>query len=574
MRALALALVALAAACAPPAAQRGGEASAAGAPGAEAPFTDVTAAAGIRFTHRTGASGRKYLPETMGSGCGFIDYDGDGDPDLYFADGAPLPGDDTPVRPGALYRNRGDGTFEDVTAAAGLGEPFYGMGVAVGDVDNDGDADLFVSALGPNRLFLNRGDGTFEEAGARAGVADPGFGASAAFLDYDLDSDLDLYVVNYVAWSPESDVRCTLDGRSKSYCTPEVYRGQSGRLYRNRGDGTFEDVTRAAGVERPDGKGLGVAILDANRDGWPDLAVANDTTPNFLFINRGDGTFREAGVDSGVAYSESGAARGGMGIDAADYDLDGFPDLLIGNFSKEMAALYRGGAEGRYLDLAAPAGLGLPTLLTLAFGTFFFDFDLDGLPDVLIVNGHIEPDIQKAQEMIAYAQPPQLFRASGKGRFVEVRDQGGPLSGAYVGRGAAYADVDLDGDLDVALSQNGGPALLWRNETIPPSAAAVTGGRSPKTPAWVRVRAVGVKSNRSGLGAVVRAHTGSGPREVVIRSGSSYLSASEAVATIGLGDEETPVRVEIVWPGGDIQALGALSPRRTYTVTQGQPPRR
>jgi hypothetical protein len=511
----------------------------------------------------------------MGSGCGFFDYDGDDDPDLYLANGTALPGDTAPPTHGALYRNRGDGTFEDVTRAARLDDLIYGMGVAVGDVDNDGDADLFVSAVGPDRLYVNRGDGTFEEAAQRAGVADPGFGASAAFLDYDLDGDLDLYASNYVEWSPETDARCTLDGRSKSYCTPEVYRGRSGRLYRNRGDGTFDDVTRAARVERPDGKALGVAVLDADSDGRPDLAIANDTTPNFLFLNRGDGTFREAGVESGMAYSESGAARGGMGIDVSDYDLDGIPDILIGNFSKEMVALYRGSEGGRYLDLAAPAGIGLPTLLTLAFASIFIDYDLDGLPDVFIFNGHIEPDIQKVQETIPYAQPPQLFRNAGGGRFEEVRPSAGPLARPYVGRGGAAADIDADGDLDLALTTNGGPAMIWRNETIRAGgrsaggqAGATGGSPSASAPLWLRVRATGTRSNRTGLGVVVRAHTASGVRSAIIRSGSSYLSASEPVATLGFGSGPPPDRLEIVWPGGKVQTVDNPSINRMLTLTE------
>ena len=541
-------------------------ATAAAGDGAAGPFIDITRGAGIEFVHRTGGSGRKYLPETMGSGCAFFDYDGDGDADLYFVNGTALPGDSAPPTSGVLYRNRGDGTFEDVTRAAGLWDPVYGLGAAVGDIDNDGDPDLFVNALGADRLYRNRGDGTFEEIAARAGVSDPGFGSSAAFLDYDLDGDLDLYAANYVEWSPETDVRCTLDGKTKSYCTPEVYRGRSGRLYRNRGDGSFEDVTRAAGIERPDGKTLGVAVLDANGDGWPDQALDNDTTPNCLFLNRGDGTFREAGVESGMAYSESGAARGGMGVDAADYDLDGIPDILIGNFSKEMVALYKGGVEGRYLDLAAPAGLGVPTLLTLAFGAFFFDYDLDGLPDILIVNGHIEPDIGQVQEMITYAQPAQLFHNLGGRRFAVVEDKGGPLSETYVGRGAAYADIDGDGDLDVALAQNGRPAVLWRNETI-------RGERSAGAPAWLRVKPVGTKSNRSGLGVMLRVRIAGGVRTAVVRSGSSYLSASEQVAAVGLGADQEPEKVELVWPGGSVQDLGRVPVNRTLTVVEGEPPR-
>ncbi len=555
-------LMSLFAACAPSdhrPSSSDGEDGAAAAVEVISPFVDITEGSGIHFVHRTGASGRRYLPETMGSGCGFLDYDGDGDPDLYFANGTALPGDGGALTSGALYRNRGGGKFEDVTREAGVWDPIYGMGVATGDVDNDGDTDLFVSALGPDRLYINRGDGTFEEAAARAGVDDPGFGASAAFVDYDRDGDVDLYLVRYVEWSPATDLHCTLDGESKSYCTPELYRGSSDRLYRNRGDGTFEDVTQAAGVERPEGKSLGVAVLDANSDTWPDLVVANDTTPNYLFLNQGDGTFRGAGVESGMAYSESGASRGGMGIDAADYDLDGVPDILIGNFSKEMAALYRGTESGRYIDLAAPAGVGLPTLLTLAFASFIFDYDLDGVPDILMINGHIEPDIRRVQEIISYLQPPQLFRGSANGRFEEFAGEEGVFAGAYVGRGGAYADIDGDGDLDVAVTQNGMAAMLWRNEA---------GSRH----SWIRVRPVGIRSNRSGLGATLRVYTPAGLRTSTVRSGSSYLSASEQIATVGLGDiQARAMHADLVWPDGTVQDLGNLPLNRMLTVVEGEP---
>ncbi|MEK7799689.1 MAG: VCBS repeat-containing protein, partial [Acidobacteriota bacterium] len=305
-------------------------------PGTPVLFTDVTRAAGIGFVHDSGAFGRKYLPETMGSGLAFLDYDGDGFQDLFFVNSADWPEKRRRAATQALYRNQGDGTFEDVTRKAGLAVEIYGIGVAAADYDNDGDTDLFINALGPDRLFRNRGDGTFADVTQRAGVSDPAFGSSATWLDYDRDGFLDLFACNYVQWSPKEDIFCTLDGASKSYCTPESYRGATNRLYRNRGDGTFEDTTRKAGVYDPTGKSLGVVALDYDGDGWIDLAVANDTQPNFLYRNRRDGTFEETGKTAGIAFSEEGKARGAMGIDAADYDGSGRDSLVIGNFSNEM----------------------------------------------------------------------------------------------------------------------------------------------------------------------------------------------------------------------------------------------
>src|SRR5437867_9325696 len=341
-------------------------------------FADVTLAAGIRFRHVTGAFGKKYLPETMGSGCAWLDYDGDGRQDIFLANSRAWPGHGAGGRAlPALYRNRGDGTFEDVTSKTGLAVQSYALGVAVGDYDNDGRPDLFLNCLGPDHLYHNRGDGTFEDSTDRAGVSDPAFGSSAAFLDYDRDGKLDLFVCNYVSWSPQTDIFCTLDGTRKSYCTPESYHGATDRLFRNLGDGRFEDVTKAAGVYNENGKSLGVVVYDHDGDGLPDIAVANDTQPNYLYRNRGDGTFEEIGREVGIAFSEAGVARGAMGIDAADYDLSGRESLVIGNFSNEMVALYHNEGGNLYVDDAASAGIGPPSLLTLAFGTFFFDYDLE-----------------------------------------------------------------------------------------------------------------------------------------------------------------------------------------------------
>jgi hypothetical protein len=526
-------------------------------------YTDVTRAAGIRFTHNSGAFGKKYLPETMGSGVAFLDYDGDGNQDLFFVQSADWPEKRRRPTTQVLYRNRGDGTFEDATRKAGLAVEMYGIGVAAADYDNDGDVDLFVNGLGPDRLFRNRGDGTFEDVTAKAGVSDPGFGTSATWVDYDRDGRLDLFACNYVQWSPRDDIFCTLDGVNKSYCTPESYRGATNRLYRNRGDGTFEDVTRKAGVYDPTGKSLGIVALDYDGDGWPDLAVANDTQPNFLYHNRGNGTFEEVGKTAGIAFSEEGRARGAMGIDAADYDGSGRESLVIGNFSNEMLALYHNEGRGLFIDDAAMAGIGQPSLLTLAFGCFFFDFDLDGRLDIFVANGHVEDEINRVQPSVTYAQPPHLFRGLGGGRFAQVETQSGPdLGRPLVGRGAAYADFDNDGDLDIAITTNNGPALLLRND----------GGNAN---GWVRIRLEGRMSSRDALGAVVRLKAGEVTTARTVRSASSYASQSEMILTFGVGTASggrpPAADVTITWPDGATQTATGLEAGRLHVIEESSP---
>jgi hypothetical protein len=519
-------------------------------------FTDITDYAGIKFKHFNDASPRKYLPETMGSGVAVFDYDNDGRPDIYLVNSARLKGARNPAVHGALYRNLGNLKFEDVTEKAGLARPIFGMGVAVGDYDNDGFTDLFVSGVDEDRLYRNLGNGRFEDVSDRMGLDSVGFSSSCAFLDYDRDGYLDLFVGRYVEWSRETDITCSFDGVHRVYCTPEAYQGQSSRLYKNLDGRKFKDVTRSAGIWQPDGKTLGVAIMDYNRDGWPDIAVANDTMRNFLFVNKRDGTFVEDGIMSGMAYSESGATRGGMGIDTADADRDGNQDILVGNFSQEMSAFYRGSPKGFFVDEAPQAGIGLPTLLTLAFGTLFIDYDSDGLLDVVIADGHIEPEINKSQKLQHYTQPTHVFRNEGNATFRRIEEPpASPLNEKLVGRGLASGDIDGDGDLDLVITQNGRTARLWRNNT--------------PARAWIRVKLVGVQSNRTGYGAVVKAVSGAKTWSSTLVSGRSYLSACEPVVTLGLGDAKTLDRLEIVWPSGKTQIVPNPQLNKTITVKEG-----
>src|SRR4051794_14464440 len=522
-------------------------------------FTDVTAAAGITFRHNSGAFGKKYLPETLGSGAAFVDVDRDGWPDLFFVNSKNWPGRaGTPSLP-ALYRNNHNGTFTDVTRDSGLAVEMYGMGIAAADYDNDGDVDLYVTAVGANHLFRNTGAGRFEEVTAKAGVADTGFSTGAMWFDYDKDGRVDLYVAHYVEWTLEKDAYCSLDGKTKSYCTPETYKGQSGRLYHNRGDGTFEDVTRKAGLYDPSSKGLGVASLDFDGDGWPDLFVANDTQPNKLYRNKGDGTFTDVGMTAGVAFNDAGVARAGMGVDAADYDGSGRPSLVIGNFSNEMIALYKNEGDGLFIDEAPSSTIGKTSLLTLTFACFFFDVDLDGLLDIFAANGHVADDITRAQPKIASAQPPHLFRNAGGGRFEEMTGAAGPsLRQPMVARGAAYADIDNDGDLDLVITTNNGPARLLRND----------GGSANHV---LRVRVVGTRSNRDGIGARVKVTLENGQtRWATVKTGSSYCSQSELPVTFGLAQATRVKAIEVAWPSGQVDRIPGAAAGQTLTIEEGK----
>lgn len=531
---------------------------------ADVTFTDVTGAAGIKFRHNNGAYGKKYLPETTGSGCAWLDYDNDGWQDallinsMDFADAPPQA--KKPRRSVmALYHNNQNGTFTDVTTAAGLAKPMYGLGAAIGDYDNDGYVDIFVTALGQNYLFRNQGNGKFADVTAKVGLdKEKEFSSSAAWLDYDKDGKLDLFVCNYVDWVLEKDLHCSLDGTNKSYCTPESYKGQSSRLYRNTG-GKFTDVSEQTGIYDPTGKALGVAVADFNKDGWPDIFVANDTQPNKLYKNSGNGTFSETGVTAGVAFSEEGKARAGMGTDFADYDGSGYPSLIVGNFSNEMLGVYHNeGKSGLFIDEAPSSTIGQATLLSLTFGLFFFDYDLDGKPDIFLANGHVADDINKVQPKITYAMAPKLFHNEGKRKFTEAtRKAGKPFAKPIVARGAAYADYDNDGDQDILVTTNGGPAYLLRNE----------GGNQQR---FVRFKTVGDKANRDGIGAKITVVLADGSKQwQVVHSGSSYCSQSELPLTFGLGRNEKIERVEVEWPSGKVEKLPAVAVNQLHVLKEG-----
>ena len=521
-------------------------------------FRDITAQAGIHFVHNNGAFGKKYLPETMGPGCAFIDYDNDGWPDILLVNGEDWPGHKRAGSTLKLYHNNHDGTFSDVTRKAGLAVSMYGLGVAVGDYDNDGYDDLFISALGQSHLFHNNGDGTFTDVTKAAGLWGPNeFSTSAAWVDYDRDGKLDLIVANYVQWSEKNDLYCTLDGAHKSYCTPESYKGASARLWHNLGNGKFEDTTQKAKLYDPTSKGLGVAILDYNGDGWPDILLANDTQPNKLYENKRDGTFEEMGISAGVGFSEDGVARAGMGVDAADYDRSGRPSIIITNFANQMLSLYHNEGNGLFVDEAPRSEVGRATLVTLGFGCFFFDYDNDGWPDIFVADGHIEDGIERVQKRVTYAEPPHLFRNLGGGKFQRVTESlGNDFASPKVARGAAYADVDNDGSLDVLVATNGGRAYLFHNEGVENHS--------------LRVRLVGTKSNRDGIGAVVRVTSGKDGQWQMLRSGSSYLSQSELVLTFGLGKEVKADSVEVQWPSGGVDKLTNVPGSQAITIQEGK----
>jgi len=519
-------------------------------------LTNVTAQAGIQFHHNSGAFGGKFLPETMGSGCAFLDYDRDGWQDILLINGSDWPGHKKSRTTLRLYHNNGDGTFTDVTARSGLDVEMYGMGVAVGDYNNDGFPDILITCVGQNRLFRNTGKGTFVDVTNAAGLGKrEGFSTSALWFDYDRDGLLDLFVCNYVKWSIESDIFCSLDGKHKSYCTPEAYRGATCWLFRNRGNGAFEDVTATSEIFDSSSKSLGVALLDEDRNGWPDLLVANDTQPNKLYRNQRNGTFKDAAVEAGIAFSTEGKARAGMGVDVADFDNSGNPGVAITNFDNEMIGLYRLSGKG-YEDIAPQSGVGIASRNSLGFGCSFLDINLDGSLDFAVANGHIDETVRNIRGNVGYAQPPQLFLNNGKATFRDVAPEvGGSFDLPKVGRGLAYADFDRDGDLDLLITTNNGPAYLYRNDQL-------GGNRS------MRLQLVGTKSNRDAIGATVHVSSEGVTQSRMVKGGSSYLSQSELPLTFGLEKRDRVDRVVIEWPSGHTEEYKNLSAGHSYQCVE------
>ena len=527
----------------------------------EVKFTDITAAAGIRFAHNSGATGEKLLPETMGGGVAFFDADNDGDQDLLFVNSTEWPWSTSGRKPttSALYRNNGKGQFEDITAGSGLDVSIYGMAAAVGDYDNDGNVDVFISAVGGSKLFQNRGNGKFADVTPTAGVggASNDWSTAASWVDYDNDGDLDLFVGNYVRWSREIDFKVgyKLDGVNRAYGPPMNFEGAFPYLYRNEGGGRFAEVGETAGVQMrnsatqvPTAKTLGIAPVDVDSDGWIDLIVANDTVQNFVFHNQRNGTFKEIGASSGVAFDTYGNTRGAMGIDVARYRNDGALGIAIANFANEMTALYVSQRDPFvFTDEAIPEGVGPAGRLLLKFGLFFFDCDLDGRQDLLSVNGHLEEEISKIQKSQRYEQPAQLFWNSGAmsaASFLVVPEArtGSDIHKPIVGRGSAFGDIDGDGDQDVVMTQVGrGPILLRNDQALKHN--------------WLRLKLVGRKGNRDAIGAWVKAKVGENTLWRQVMPTRSYLSQSELPVTLGLGKAEGIDELEITWPGGAKQRL-------------------
>jgi hypothetical protein len=539
-----------------------------------AKFTDITAQSGITFVHENGAYGDKLLPETMSAGVAFFDFNNDSRQDVLLINSCFWPGHApdgkrSPIM--ALYRNEGNGRFTDVTAGSGLDISCYGMGVAVGDYDNDGLVDLFITAVGPNYLFRNEGNGKFKDVTAEAGVggAPDSWSSSTGFIDYDNDGRLDLFVCNYIRWSAELDLAAPYEmpNIGRAYGPPRNFGGVYSYLYHNEGGGHFSDVSAKAGIQindpatgKPMAKSLALSPVDADNDGWMDLVVANDTVPNFLFHNMHNGTFKEIGARSGIAYDAYGLVRGAMGIDSARFRNDDALGIAIGNYANEMNALYVAQRDSLlFADEATKEGMGPASQKMLKFGLFFFDYDLDSRLDVLTANGHLEPEIHRVQANQQYRQPAQLFwnRGDLKGGFVLVPPEkcGTDLLKPVVGRGTAYADIDGDGDLDVIIAQIAGPPLLLRNDQK-------VGNR------WIRIKLIGTRSNRDAIGAWIRVRVGGRTLSRQVMPTRSYLSQSELPVTIGLGRATSIESVEIVWPGGKTQKVQPLKLNCVTTITE------
>lgn len=536
------------------------------------PFIEVTQAAGINFTHINGASGKYHLPETLGAGGAFFDYDNDGDLDLFLVNSGlidKLSLRQEPTREkdkSQLYHNNGDGTFSDATQSAKLNAIYgYNHGAIVADYDNDGDSDLYITSLGSNKLYQNQGDGTFTDVTKTAGVGGNAWSSSATFFDYDRDGYLDLFVVNYVYYSLEQTYSPCIQSGQQDYCNLTYYQGAPDQLYHNNGNGTFVDVTQAAGIRDQGGsfhgKGLGVVATDTNNDGWMDLYVANDGTPNYLFKNNGDSTFTEMAALAGCAYSRQGVAQAGMGVDVGDYDRDGFMDIFVTNFSEEANNLYRNNGDGTFSDAIYEVGLGDVTYLPLGFGTRLFDYDNDGSLDLFVANGHVITHIHLKSDLLTYGQRNQLFRSTSNGRFTEVlpTSESTFLSRAEVSRGVISADYDNDGDVDILVTQLNQPARLYRNQT----------SEQEEPNHWLRIKVVGRQSNRDGIGTKIRLQSGNLSLTKEIHSSSSYLSGHDQRPIFGLGGRQKVDHVILHWPSGAITRLENLTVNRQVEIVEG-----
>ena len=518
-------------------------------------FLDVTKEMKLDFHHINGFSDERRLVETMGSGGALFDYDNDGDLDLYLVQGNLLSSslDKNSEHKNRLYRND-NGVFVDITTTAKVGDTGYGLGAVAADYDGDGYRDLYVTNLGINILYKNNGDNTFSDVTELAGVGCPLLSTSAAFTDIDRDGDLDLYVCNYVEYSLDTDIPCFFKNELRIYCGPNEYDGIADILYRNNGDGTFTDITKSAGVYESTTRGLGVVCTDVNKDGWIDIYVANDMSPNTLFINQKDGAFNEEGIQRGVAFNGDGIANGSMGIDAGDYDNDGNIDLWVTNFSLEANCLMQNDGTGYFDDATFETKLANPSFYALGFGTRFIDFDNDGWLDILVGNGHIWDNVDQIDDKLSYAQPVQLFHNQ-NGSFTEITEEAGLNRTSYVVRGMLYGDIDNDGDIDVILCQSNRPTVILRNEI---------GNKN----SWLSVKLVGSAANIDAIGSQVKLHIG---KQTILREvicGASYLSGNDTRLLFGLANNERVDNLEIRWSNGKVEYFGMFSSRQLITLRQ------
>jgi hypothetical protein len=529
-------------------------------------FEDATERSGVRFRNAASKTAEKYLPESMGAGLAMFDYNNDGNLDLFFVNGAALR---TPMPAGAkpdksdprywnrLFRNNGNGTFTDVTEAAGLRGEGYGMGAAVGDFNNDGFQDLFVTSFGNNYLYRNNGDGTFTDVTAKAGVAGSGWSVSAAFVDYDRDGHLDLVVTRYLDWDFSTNIYCGARKPGyRSYCHPNEYKPVTHLVYHNNGDGTFTDVSKKCGLGAVPSKGLGIAINDFDRDGWPDIAVANDSFPEQLFRNNRDGTFTDVATELGMAYDEDGKTFAGMGLDFADYDNDGWPDVFIDALASQRYALFHNQKGNSFNYVSGQAGVGAATMNHSGWGAKLFDYDNDGFRDLLVVQGHVMDNIELTEPSMRYREP-MLLMHNRNGKFEDVsRTSGAPFQGPLAARGAAFGDLNNDGYLDVAINCNDGPAMILMNR----------GGNGNH---WLIVNPTGTRSNRDGIGAHIRVVGASGREQHgYVSTSGSYASASDKRVHFGLGGDESAHTVEIEWPSGIVQRFENIKADQVWNVKE------